>query len=321
MLFAGDGGTGSHLHIDRKPLLQFCHVLHGRKFFTVAPNGGRPPGAVVPWRCASPEVQLSTSTSGVEVEEYLVQPEVSVAVLRPGDDLMLFLGQSCHAGSNGAGEVCVSLFHGMQPVSYMLQGSQVTGFLGRSPDHQSPKLMVEKFYMCHPRPRPLFFRFRAHLVKELKDLEQLKPQKFAFGKHCLLRNCSRSAATPGAGYVNYASGIGSQAFRSNLAAQNIPQKSDLPQWPRSDIPRRVPDPPAARSSPAPKAAPPQVVAAFRALLLDPTAKEEEVKKSFRRLAKQYHPDKQAEGVDLEVAKERFQRIKTAYETCMDFLEV
>ncbi|CAK9004586.1 unnamed protein product [Durusdinium trenchii] len=131
----------------------------------------------------------------------------------------------------------------------------------------------------------------------------------------------RSAATPGAGYVNYASGIGSQAFRSNLAAQNIPQKSDLPQWPRSDIPRRVPDPPAARSSPAPKAAPPQVVAAFRALLLDPTAKEEEVKKSFRRLAKQYHPDKQAEGVDLEVAKERFQRIKTAYETCMDFLEV
>lgn len=26
--------------------------------------------------------------------------------------------------------------------------SQVTGFLGRSPDHQSPKLMVEKFYMC-----------------------------------------------------------------------------------------------------------------------------------------------------------------------------
>eukprot|EP00913_Durusdinium_trenchii_P018008 g16922.t1 len=84
MLFAGDGGTGSHLHIDRKPLLQFCHVLHGRKFFTVAPNGGRPPGAVVPWRCASPEVQLSTSTSGVEVEEYLVQPENKMPSRRSG---------------------------------------------------------------------------------------------------------------------------------------------------------------------------------------------------------------------------------------------
>lgn len=23
-LFAGDGGTGSHLHVDRKPLLQVC---------------------------------------------------------------------------------------------------------------------------------------------------------------------------------------------------------------------------------------------------------------------------------------------------------
>ena len=48
--------------------------------------------------------------------------QVSVCCLHPGD-LLLFLGQSCHAGCNGAAQMSLSLFHGAMPLSYMLQGA------------------------------------------------------------------------------------------------------------------------------------------------------------------------------------------------------
>ena len=48
--------------------------------------------------------------------------QVSVCCLHPGD-LLLFLGQSCHAGCNGAAQMSLSLFHGTMPLSYMLQGA------------------------------------------------------------------------------------------------------------------------------------------------------------------------------------------------------
>lgn len=121
-LFAGDAGTASHLHVDRKPLLQFCHGLHGCKFFCVAP--GKAPGPQVPWQSgAQLEAKLPTdaklSTAAVE---WMQSPEVSVCCLHPGD-LLLFLGQSCHAGCNGAAQMSLSLFHGTMPLSYMLQGA------------------------------------------------------------------------------------------------------------------------------------------------------------------------------------------------------
>ena len=58
----------------------------------------------------------------------------------------------------------------------------------------------------HPRPRPLFFRFRAHLVKELKDLEQLKPQK-------LLSELTPLGIPPRVSFCLNAYKIESQRFR------------------------------------------------------------------------------------------------------------
>eukprot|EP00435_Cladocopium_sp_Y103_P012638 s1090_g3.t1 len=123
-LFAGDAGTASHLHVDRKPLLQFCHGLHGCKFFCVAP--GKSPGPQVPWqRDAISELEAKLPTDGKPLStaaEWMQSPEVSICCLHPGD-LLLFLGQSCHAGCNGAAQISLSLFHGTMPLSYMLQGA------------------------------------------------------------------------------------------------------------------------------------------------------------------------------------------------------
>ena len=127
MLFAGDGGTASHLHIDRKPLMQFCHVLHGTKVFCVSPPpGGKAEGGpVVPWEAnaTSHEAVLSTDTElPAEAGEWLQRKDVTLTVVRPGD-VFLFLGRSLHAGCNGASEACVAVFHGAQPISYMAQGA------------------------------------------------------------------------------------------------------------------------------------------------------------------------------------------------------
>ncbi|HHJ10075.1 MAG TPA: molecular chaperone DjlA [Bacteroidetes bacterium] len=61
---------------------------------------------------------------------------------------------------------------------------------------------------------------------------------------------------------------------------------------------------------------PDTDAAYRILGLDRTATDEEVKKAFRKMAVEYHPDKVSYlGEELQkVAKEKFQKINEAYET-------
>ncbi|CAL1155541.1 unnamed protein product, partial [Cladocopium goreaui] len=94
----------------------------------------------------------------------------------------------------------------------------------------------------------------------------------------------RSGPAPSAGY-----GDGSKAFRANLAAQGIPQRPNAAAPSVAAAGRHVP-PRTSSASAKPKAAvPPEVVAAFKMLLLDVTATEEQVKKSYRRLALRYHP--------------------------------
>ena len=47
------------------------------------------------------------------------------------------------------------------------------------------------------------------------------------------------------------------------------------------------------------------------------ATEEEIKKAYRELAKQYHPDRYADNPLANLAQERFQEIQSAYETIMN----
>lgn len=37
-VFAGDGGSASHVHVDMLPMVQMCHVLHGIKAGPNIPN-------------------------------------------------------------------------------------------------------------------------------------------------------------------------------------------------------------------------------------------------------------------------------------------
>merc|ERR1719433_995081 len=39
-VFAGDGGSGSRVHADNVPRVQFCHVVQGVKLFTVEHDAG-----------------------------------------------------------------------------------------------------------------------------------------------------------------------------------------------------------------------------------------------------------------------------------------
>lgn len=54
---------------------------------------------------------------------------------------------------------------------------------------------------------------------------------------------------------------------------------------------------------------------YQILELHKGANEEEIKKSFRRLAVKWHPDKNPDSKDL--ALERFQELSEAYETLSD----
>ncbi|CAK9019496.1 THO complex subunit 3 [Durusdinium trenchii] len=38
-VFAGDGGSASHVHVDSAPMVQMCHVVHGIKIFGVDSSG------------------------------------------------------------------------------------------------------------------------------------------------------------------------------------------------------------------------------------------------------------------------------------------
>lgn len=131
MLFAGDGGTASHVHIDRQPLIQFCHIVHGTKFFGVAPSStsSHPytAGSVVPWesteeRTTPSEVSLPVDKEmPIAAQKWLQRPEVSIAAVQTGD-LLLFPGRSIHFGANALGGLCLALFHGAQSIDDMANG-------------------------------------------------------------------------------------------------------------------------------------------------------------------------------------------------------
>ncbi|MBQ7064081.1 MAG: DnaJ domain-containing protein [Firmicutes bacterium] len=55
---------------------------------------------------------------------------------------------------------------------------------------------------------------------------------------------------------------------------------------------------------------------YEVLGISRNATDDEVKKAYRELAKQYHPDKYADNPLEDLAKEKFQSIQTAYETIM-----
>lgn len=115
-VFAGDGGSASHVHVDSAPMVQMCHVVHGIKIFGVDSSG-----EVKPWvtrggsSSTDAEVALPVDIDlDQEHAAWLASPSTSIAMCRAGD-VMLFWGGNPHFGSNGmnAGP-CVALFHGFQ---------------------------------------------------------------------------------------------------------------------------------------------------------------------------------------------------------------
>ena len=63
--------------------------------------------------------------------------------------------------------------------------------------------------------------------------------------------------------------------------------------------------------------PESVLDPYEVLGVERTATEEEIKASYRKLALQYHPDKQKEESELEAAAAKFQQIVTAYNILKD----
>mmetsp|Transcript_40832 Transcript_40832/g.73063 ORF Transcript_40832/g.73063 Transcript_40832/m.73063 type:complete len:115 (+) Transcript_40832:1-345(+) len=86
---------------------------------------------------------------------------------------------------------------------------------------------------------------------------------------------------------------------------------EAPDWSRFQPPprqRQVPAPPSAK-----------VTSAFRALGLEITASHEQVRKAYRKLALQYHPDKNP-GLQQEQAVKRFQQITAAYDDVLNHMK-
>eukprot|EP00929_Paragymnodinium_shiwhaense_P120602 TRINITY_DN92575_c0_g1_i1.p1 TRINITY_DN92575_c0_g1~~TRINITY_DN92575_c0_g1_i1.p1 ORF type:complete len:573 (+),score=100.16 TRINITY_DN92575_c0_g1_i1:31-1749(+) len=129
-VFAGDEGSCSHVHCDKEPLIEACHVLSGVKLLVAAlpeqevPSGAGPAPCDAPWisrwvEDADSVAQMQTETSvptdappSEEQAAWLCDPRVSIALGRPGD-LIFFWGAWPHFGANAlnAGP-CVSLMHG-----------------------------------------------------------------------------------------------------------------------------------------------------------------------------------------------------------------
>ncbi|CAE7417198.1 THO3 [Symbiodinium natans] len=118
-VFAGDGGSASHVHMDLVPMVQMCHVVHGIKIFGVDATCG---DDIKPWvtrfggPAADAEVALHVDQPlEQEHAEWLSSRGVSIAICGPGD-VMLFWGGNPHFGANGLGAgPCVALFHGCEP--------------------------------------------------------------------------------------------------------------------------------------------------------------------------------------------------------------
>lgn len=120
LLFAGDGGSASHVHVDSDPQIQMCHVLHGVKLFGLAAGE---PAAAVDWVSRwgageQAEVSLPVDRELPEAQAaWLAGGGVSVAAVAAGDAL-LFWGGSPHFGANAAGVgPCVALFHACEAAS------------------------------------------------------------------------------------------------------------------------------------------------------------------------------------------------------------
>lgn len=118
-VFAGDGGSASHVHVDSSPMVQMCHVVHGIKIFGVDSHNTE---ELKPWvtRWGSPAATEAEVALPVDIDldqdyaAWLANRETSIAMCRAGD-VMLFWGGNPHFGSNGMGAgPCVALFHGFE---------------------------------------------------------------------------------------------------------------------------------------------------------------------------------------------------------------
>jgi len=114
LLFAGDGGSASHVHTDSDPQVQMCHVLHGTKLFGVAEGAA---ASSVDWISrwgagAQPEVSLPADRELPAAQAAWLESEGVSVVAGSAGDVLLFWGGSPHFGANalGAGP-CVAFFH------------------------------------------------------------------------------------------------------------------------------------------------------------------------------------------------------------------
>ncbi|OLP75424.1 DnaJ-like subfamily B member 8 [Symbiodinium microadriaticum] len=87
---------------------------------------------------------------------------------------------------------------------------------------------------------------------------------------------------------------------------------DPPDWSRFEPPPR-------RQSAAPAPPSAKVAAAFRELGLELSASHEQVRKAYRKLALQHHPDKNP-GLQQDQAVKKFQTITSSYETVLDHMK-
>lgn len=111
MVFAGDGGSASRIHADQQHRVQFCHLLHGAKFFALDTSGKLDTGDDAKsngYNEVSLPVDLPLPPDKVA---WLSRPEVSITVAHAGD-IFCFWGGDRHCGANALSNgPSVALFH------------------------------------------------------------------------------------------------------------------------------------------------------------------------------------------------------------------
>jgi len=111
MVFAGDGGSASRVHADQQHRVQFCHMLHGAKFFALDTSGELGTGDDAKsngYNEVSLPVDLPLPPDKVA---WLSRPEVSVTLAHAGD-IFCFWGGDRHCGANALSKgPSVALFH------------------------------------------------------------------------------------------------------------------------------------------------------------------------------------------------------------------
>jgi len=111
MVFAGDGGSASRIHADQQHRVQFCHMLHGAKFFALDTSGALDTGDDAKSNGYN-EVSLPVDMPlPPDKAAWLCRPGVSVTVAHAGD-IFCFWGGDRHCGANALSTgPCVALFH------------------------------------------------------------------------------------------------------------------------------------------------------------------------------------------------------------------